>query len=145
MAFIILAWLNRIRWLCVSLWQYLLSYLLRGARHWRDVPEGHVEALLAPLRETTRRSYRQALWNFHHWIVANRKVLDTTEDVNVALRSYITTTSRQKGKNLFAALEKCYPPLKHALPWSKAYLNVIRITNTHDGPNISNEAGCYVL
>ena len=96
---------------------------------WLAAPPGAFELLLAGATPATRSTYMKAITDFRSWYDAAlpRPPLHTHAEVDVALFAYLQTVTRSKAENTVAAMERCYPPLKHSLPWCRGLLNNFRI------------------
>ena len=80
----------------------------KSSRHWRASPI-KPKYLLSPLKGGGP-TYISALNEFHAYVVKKGFILDTSEDVDLALVGYMQSRSRSKNDLTLAALLKVYPP-----------------------------------
>jgi integrase len=112
-------------------WRMLLQLWWRTPRPqeaaWTLCPPNSGELLLSGATAATRRSYLAAVAAFNGWLVSERRQVASDRELDVALFEYIQTLSRSRAENTVAAIERCFPPLRRNLPWSRGLLSNMQV------------------
>ena len=82
-------------------------------------PDADVK-LLEGLSDVTKIAYRRAFAEFQNWARRRRMPLDPPTDYDKALWCYCDNVTKSKYELTLSAVERCYPPLKRNIPWSRA-------------------------
>ena len=118
-------WRNLIQWLS-AVWRLLWWLKLQTTRRvWR--PPAASETLLGGLAPTTRRAYERAYDAFHAWAAREGRMLESPADYDAAFWDFAQGLTKSRVELTLAALERLLPPLKRAMPWSKALISAVAV------------------
>ena len=110
-----------------AIWQLLSSLAYRGAVPPLVAPPNQ-ELLLEGLTEASKRDYRRASADFTKWAAGRELRLETPRDFDYALWLYANGLSKSRLGLTLAAVERLWPPLRKALPWTRARVAGLQIT-----------------
>ena len=110
-----------------AIWQLLSSLAYRGAVPPLVAPPNQ-ELLLEGLTEASKRDYRRASADFTKWAAGRELRLETPRDFDYALWLCANGLSKSRLGLTLAAVERLWPPLRKALPWTRARVAGLQIT-----------------
>ena len=108
-----------------AIWQLLSSLAFQAAPVLLAPP--NQELLLEGMSAASKRDYKRAADEFMRWAFQKEMRLDSARDFDYAFWQYAHGLNKSRVLLTLAALERLWPPLKRAMPWSRARAATLQV------------------